>query len=332
VNLPLLKRRDLLKLAGGAAILSAPALAQVRKPIVAFIFAVSPLSEMTGDNPISIPTRAFIAGLRKRGWIEGRNIVIERITLEGRYERAPAIFADLVARGVDVILPPNPLPVLQIAKDLVKTIPMVASLNSDPVVNGLVASLAQPGGNLTGITSVTGPELQYKRLQLLKELVPHASRIAYLGTGEHWDLFAASSSAADRPRIFALVDEPAQYDAAFAHIRSERADALYISGGAVSYNSAGRISAFAAELGLATTFERKESVVDGGLMSYGPSNFRVYDQMAGMVDRVLRGARPADLPVEQPTYFEMVLNLKTAKALGLTIPPLVLAQADEVIE
>jgi putative tryptophan/tyrosine transport system substrate-binding protein len=332
MNLPLFGRRDLLKLAGGAAILSAPALAQARKPVVAFIFAVSPLSEMTGDNPISIPTRAFIAGLRKRGWTEGRNIVIERITLEGRYERAPAIFSDLVARGVDVILPPNPLPVLQIAKDLVKTIPMVASLNSDPVVNGLVASLAQPGGNLTGVSTVTGPELQYKRLQLLKELVPQASRIAYLGTGEHWDLFAAGRAAADRPRIFALVDAPAQYDAAFAHILSERADALYVSGGAAAYNNAGRIATFAAQHGLPTTVAWRESVVDGGLMSYGPSNFRTYDQIAGMVDRILRGAKVSDLPVEQPTHFEMVLNLKTAKALGLTIPPLVLAQADEVIE
>jgi putative tryptophan/tyrosine transport system substrate-binding protein len=332
MNLPLLKRRDLLKLAGGAAILSAPALAQARKPVVAFIFAVSPLSEMTGDNPVSIPTRAFIAGLRKRGWIEGRNIVIERITLEGRYERAPAIFSDLVARGVDVILPPNNIPVLQIAKDLIKSIPMIAVFSNDPIVSGLVVSLARPGANLTGISSGQALGLQQKRLQILKELVPRASRVAFLGTSEHWADLSVGGVASDHPRIVARVDAPAQYDEAFAYLRREKPDALFVSSGAVSYNNLGRIIAFAGEHRLPTTFHTREGVEAGGLMSYGTSVARQYDQIAGMVDRILRGARPADLPVEQPTYFEMVLNLKTAKALGLTIPPLVLAQADEVIE
>ncbi len=326
------KRRDLLKLIGGTSLLPAITQAQDRKPAVAFMLAISPRSEVIGESPISPSARHFVVGLRNRGWIDGRNIIIERISLEGRFDQAPAVFSDLVARGVDVIAPPNPLVVLRVAKNLVKTIPMVASLNFDPVIAGLVDSHARPGGNLTGVSSVTGPEVQNKRLQLLKDLAPDAKRIAFLGTRAHWDLFGASRMAADLPRIVAIVETTSDFDTALSHIASEHADALFVSSGGVTLANAPRIAEFATKHRLPTTFERRESVIDGVLMSYGPSTHQTYDLMAAMVDRILRGARVSDMPIEQPTHFEMAVNLKTARELGLTVPPALIAMADELID
>jgi putative ABC transport system substrate-binding protein len=257
---------------------------------------------------------------------------LERITLEGRYERAPFVFRDLVTRGVDVIVPPNPLPLLNSAKSIVKTTPMVAVLNFDPVISGLVDSLARPGGNLTGIASVTGPEIQNRRLQLLRDFVPQASKIAYLGPKEHWDMFGAGPEKPGPPEIFSRVETTSDFDAAFAQIKTQGADAIFVSSGAMAYANAPRIIRFATDHRLPTSFHAREPVEAGGLMSYGVSTPRLYDQIAQTVDKVLRGKQPHELPVEQPIHFETVINVKAAKMLGLPIPQLLLLQADELIE
>jgi putative tryptophan/tyrosine transport system substrate-binding protein len=203
----------------------------------------------------------------------------------------------------------------------------------DPVADGLVASLAKPGGNLTGVTTTAGPGLVAKRLQLLKELAPRITKVAFLGTREAWESYHRSGEVAEIATIFAEVDRSEQFEEAFATVRRERADALYAAGGgAVGYIHRARILAFADEHGLPAAYGFQQAVREGGLMSYGVNLTGLWRQIAELVDKLLKGAKPADLPIEQPTKFELIINLKTAKLLGLEIPPVILATADEVIE
>lgn len=302
-----------------------------RLPVVALVFANTPLAEMAGPEPISLLAGEFVRGLRDLGWVEGRTIVIERRSGEGKLKLVPALFAELASRDVDVIAFSGTRWLVEAALQATRSIPLAAVfVGKDPVADGLVASLARPGGNLTGLTTDTGHEFVAKLFQILREIAPGIARLAFLGPQDVWEAY--SKAAAEIPSIFAQVDAPEQYEEAFATIRRERADSIYASQGPVNYVNRGRIVAFAAQQRLPTLYGIREAVVEGGLMSYGadvPASFR---QLAGTVSKILKGAKPADLPVERPTKFELVINLKTATALGLTVPPLVLARADEVIE
>jgi putative ABC transport system substrate-binding protein len=247
-------------------------------------------------------------------------------------QRAPAIFAELLARGVDVMMLAGERWLHLAAQQATRTIPIVATIAEDPVATGLISTLARPGGNLTGIALSTGHELTLKRLELFKELAPHIGRVAYLATPSAVEQYRGGASFPGTSVVLVQVDRPEQYEEAFATIQRERADSLMASSSPLHYVNARRIVAFAAESRLPAMYAFREAVAAGGLVSYGANAPGLWRQAARLVDRILKGARSADLPVEQPTKFELVINLKTAKVLGLTIPPSLLARVDEVIE
>jgi putative ABC transport system substrate-binding protein len=282
---------------------------------------------------------AFSQGLRDLGYVEGQNIVIEYRSAEGKAERLPALAAELVALKVDVIVVPGTVGVLA-AKRATKTIPIVFTVASDPVGSGLVTSLARPGGNVTGL-SILAPELVGKCLELLTQAVPGISRVAVLwqpgGHGERTDkdtLEGADVAArALGVRLqFVEAKGPTDIDRAFSDMTRARAGALTVLGGGMFFGVRRRLVDLAAKNRLSAVYPWRDFVDAGGLMSYGANLADLYRRAATYVDKILKGAKPADLPVEQPTKFELVINLKTAKALGLTIPPSVLGRADEIIQ
>ena len=304
-----------------------------RLPVVAYVAVAPSVAMLAGPDPNHPLARAFVHGMRDLGWIEGRTIVIERRSPEGQPERAPVIVADLIALGVDVIVVGgSPLWLLQAAQRATRDIPIVAFFSSDPLIDGLIANLGRPGGNLTGVTVTTGYELFGKRLQFLKELAPGIARVAFLGQRSSLEAARRHAALLGITGVFAEVDRADQFDEALATILREQVDALNVLSGPVLYNGASRIAAFAAKHRLLSMFGNREGVEVGGLMCYGANVPDLFRQLAGYVDKILKGAKPADLPVEQPRTFELVINGKAAKALGLTIPPTLLALADEVIE
>jgi putative tryptophan/tyrosine transport system substrate-binding protein len=329
-----MKRRELITLLSSAATWPLVARAQPtpRRPIVAFVHAVIAPAEMAGSDPVSSLARAFVHGLRDLGWIEGRTIVIERRSAEGQPQRAPAIFAELASRGVDVIAMGGSRWLREAAQQATKTIPTVLLFDADPVAEGVVPSLARPGGNLTGVTISTGGEFIGKRLQLLKELAPAVTRVACIASSEVWESYRRSTAATDIAPVFAPVDRSEQFEEAFATILRERADALVTEGSPIIYVQRARIVAFAAQHRLPLAANNRESVEEGGLMSYGIKASGLFSDLAIYVDRILKGAKASDLPIQQPTRFELVINARTAKALGLTVPPTLLVTADEIIE
>jgi putative ABC transport system substrate-binding protein len=283
---------------------------------------------------------AFRQGLRDLGYVEGRNVVIEYRDAEGKAERLPALAAELVALKVDVILAAG-TPQALAAQHATKTIPIVfASGASDPVTSGLVTSLARPGGNVTGLTGL-GPELVGKVLELLTQAVPGVSRVAALwqpgtlGERTEKDMLkgAEDTGRALGVRLqFVEARGPDDFDRAFSDMTRARAGALAVLGSAMFFNERRRLVDLAAKHRLPAVYTVKEYVDAGGLMAYGPNLADLFRRAATYVDKILKGAKPADLPVEQPTKFELVINLKTAKALGLTIPQTLLLRADRVIE
>jgi putative ABC transport system substrate-binding protein len=282
---------------------------------------------------------AFLQGLRDLGYVEGRNVVIEYRDAEGKVERLPALAAELVALKVDVILAGG-TPQALAAKQATRTIPIVFASSPDPVGSGLVTSLARPGGNVTGL-SFLAPELVGKRLEQLKQALPGVSRVAVLwqpgGQGERTekDMLKEAEVAARalgvRPQ-FVEARGPADIDRAFSDMTRARAGALTVLSTPMFVSERRRLVDLAAKNRLPTVFSFREYVDAGGLMSYGPNLADLFRRAATYVDKILKGAKPADLPVEQPTKFDLVINLKTAKALGLTIPPSLLGRADEVIQ
>ena len=282
---------------------------------------------------------AFRQGLRDLGYVEGRNLVIEYRDAEGKPERLAAGAAELVGLNVDVIVSPGTLASLA-AKRATATIPIVIPTIGDPVADGLVKSLARPDGNVTGLSNLTN-DLIGKCMQLLKEVVPGATRVAVLthpgsATAKTDKDFATRAQAAGRSLGFVvqLIDagRPVDLDRAFAEMTRWRANALVVMPYATLLQERTRIVALAAKQRLPAVYAYRENVVAGGLMSYGADLADQFRRSAAYVDRILKGAKPGDLPVEQPTKFELVINLKTAKALGLTVPETLLARADEVIE
>jgi putative ABC transport system substrate-binding protein len=277
-----------------------------------------------------------VHALRDLGYIEGRNLVLERRSAEGRYERFGEIVAELIGRKVDVIVTAGSNELVQVAKNATSTMPIVMTNSIDPVETGIVASLARPGGNITGFTVHAGPEIEAKRLQILKEAVPSATRVAFLATRANWEGREGAVVRAAAPKLgvalFHAEHTPDYFADAFGLIVRESPHALFMARTLGSIAIRKLVAEFALQQRLPGMFAWREFVDVGGLMSYGASNRDLFRRAAGHVDRILKGTRPADLAVEQPTKFELVLNLKTAKDLGLAIAPLVLAQADEVIE
>jgi len=279
---------------------------------------------------------AFRHGLRELGYVEGKNITIEYRSAEGKDERLPGLAAELVRLKVDVILAASP-PATEAAKQATSTIPIVFTVSGDPVAEGLVASLARPGGNLTGLATL-GPELVGKQLELLKAVVPKISRVAVLqnpGNQAHPRSFRQLEDAARALGLQLQILEartPSEIEAAFAAMSSQRAGGVLVLRDAVFRTQRAQIAALAAKSRLPAVYGLREHAEAGGLMAYGASVPLLFRSAAAYVDKILKGAKPADLPVEQPTKFELVINLKTAKALGLTIPPSLLGQADQVIQ
>jgi putative ABC transport system substrate-binding protein len=275
-------------------------------------------------------------GLRELGYVEGRNLIVERRYAEGHADRFPEFAAEMVRLKVDVIIVVT-TPAALAAKKATATIPIVHPAAIDPVGTGLIASLAHPGGNVTGL-SVLNAELSAKRLEVLKEVVPGLSRGALLWNAANPanTLAWKESEGAARALGVALqsqeVRDPKDFEGAFAMMAQQRPDVLLVLQDALTLEYRKEIIAFALRMRLPSMFVGKEWVVEGGLMSYGDRLPERYRRAADLVDRILKGEKPADLPVEQPTKFELVINLKTAKAIELAIPPALLARADEVIE
>jgi putative tryptophan/tyrosine transport system substrate-binding protein len=282
---------------------------------------------------------AFRQGLRDLGYVEGSNLVIEYRDAEGKFERLPALAAELVALKVDVILAGATLPA-QAAKQATRTIPIVFTSISDPVQSGLAASLARPGGNATGLSNLTA-HLASKCLELLTQAVPGISRVAalwqpgVLGERTEKDVLNAAEVAARALGVrlqFVEARGPEDFDRALSDMTSASVGALIVVPSVLFFGERRRLVDLAAKNRLPAVYFVREFVDAGGLMAYGASLTDLFRRAATYVDKILKGAKPSDLPVEQPTKFERVINLKTAKALGLEVPPLLIAQADELIE
>jgi putative ABC transport system substrate-binding protein len=295
---------------------------------------------LAGNLTLSPGTKeAFRQGLRDLGYVVGSNVVIEYRDAAGKADRFPALAAELVALQVDVIVTAGSTPSALAAKRATRTIPVVFVATGDPVGSGLVTSLARPGGNITGPSSLT-PALAGKCLELLKQTVPGVSRVAVLwqpgGMGERSekDMLQGAEVAAQALGVrlhFAEAKGPADFDRVFSEMTGARASALTVLPSVVFSAERRHLVELAAKNRLPAVYPWREAVDAGGLMSYGPNNADLFRRAATYVDKILKGAKPADLPVEQPTKFELVVNLKAAKALGLTIPPSVLVRADEII-
>ena len=280
--------------------------------------------------------RPFRDGFRDLGYVEGRDLVIEYRWAEGQYERFPALIAELIALKVDVIVTAG-TPAALAVRRATTTIPLVMVAVGDPVGSGLVKSLAHPGGTLTGLVSIA-PDLEGKRLQLLTEVVPRLSFVAFLLNPANAFHVTSEKQARAAAKAFNLkleffpVRAEPEFDRAFQAMSSKRPGALIMLADRLFLHHRAQIVEFAAQNRLPTVYAYRELVEAGGLMSFGPSYPDMHRRAAYFVDRILKGAKPAELPMEQPSKFELIINLKTAKALGLTISPSVLQRADQVIE
>jgi ABC-type uncharacterized transport system substrate-binding protein len=327
-----MKRRDFITLLGGAAV-SWPLAARAQQavtPVIGFLSSVSP-------EELANFVAAFHEGLRETGYVEGRNVAIEYRFARGHNDRLPAFAADLVRRGVDVIAAPGSPPGTVAAKAATTTIPIVFFLGGDPVASGFVASLNRPGGNLTGVTTL-GADLGPKRLELLHEVVPMATVFAALinPTGSNADAFIKNAQAGARAlglRLEAVhASTDGDLDSVFETLVRLQAGGLVIAPDQFLYARSGQIAARAVRHALPTIFQYRESAMAGGLMSYGGNAMDAFRLVGVYTGRILKGEKPADLPVQQATKVELIINLKTAKALGLTMPTALLVRADEVIE
>ena len=301
-------------------------------PRIGYLSSPDPARESTRSEAIRL-------ALRELGYIEGQNIAIEYRYAEGKRDRHPELAAELVRLKVDIIVVAGGVALIRAAKNATKTIPIVMmGTGSDPVEAGLVESLARPGGNVTGITNLTR-ELGGKRLELLKEAVPKVARVAVLyDPANSTSVLEVKEVLPVAARALRLTIQPWEvraaddFDKVFAAINKERPDGLYVTGGPLMSANRKRIVGFALKSRLPSMYNSREAVEAGGLMSYGADLADSYRRVAYFVDRILKGAKPADLPVEQPTKFELVINLKTAKQIGLTIPQSMLYRADKVIK
>jgi putative ABC transport system substrate-binding protein len=309
---------------------------------VSFVQAQQPkkvtrIGFLSGTSPSTISARveAFRQGLRELGYVEGKNIVIEWRYAEGKPDRLPALAAELVRLKVDVIVSSGS-PNTRFAKQATATIPIVMAIDDDPVGSGFAASLARPGGNITGLSTLT-PEIGGKQLELLKEIVPRLSRVALLGdairpgTPQALREINVAADAFGVQLHYLEVRGPKDIEAAFRAASKERTHAVLALASTVLFSQRRQVVDLAVKSQLPTIYNRPEFVDDGGLAFYGASITDLFRRAATYVDKILKGAKPADLPVEQPTKFELIINLKAANQIGLTIPPNVLVRADRVI-
>jgi putative ABC transport system substrate-binding protein len=325
-----MKRREFITLVGSAAAwpLAASAQQAAKLPTIGFLGSATASSE--GER-----VAAFAQRLRELGWIDGRNVAIEYRWSEGRNERYAEITAEFVRLKVEVIVTQGTAPVLA-AMHATSVIPIVFAGSGDPVATGLVASLARPGGNVTGLSNQQA-DLTGKRVQLLRELVPGLRRLAILGNVGNPAIVLEMEEAQAAARTLGLdvamfeIRRAEDIAPAFQALKG-RVEALYEAGDPLTTANRVRIITLALAARLPTIFPNGDGVESGGLISYGPNMPDMYRHAADYVDKVLRGAKPADLPVEQPTKFDLVINLTTAEALGITVPPMVRALATEVIE
>ena len=310
--------------------LSSPAHAQQPKKVPRIGFLNAPPTAA-----ISARVDAFRQGLRELGYVEGKNIVIEYRSAEGKTDRVPDLAAELARLKVDVIVSSGPTSTHQ-AKKATSTIPIVMAFDDDPVGNGLVASLTRPGGNITGLATLS-PEISGKQLEILKETIPSLSRVAVLGTSARpgtaqglRETELAAGSLGVRLQYLDVVSSK-DIEPAFREASKGRADAVLVLGSPVLNSQRKQILDLVVKSRLPATYSRPEYVEEGGLMTYGVSISDLFRRTATYVDKILKGAKPAELPVEQPIKFEFIINLKAAKQIGPTIPPNVLARADKVI-
>jgi putative ABC transport system substrate-binding protein len=290
------------------------------------------------DPPVRLRFDAFQQGLREQGYMEGRNVAFEHRYARGKYELLPDLAAKLVSLKVDIIVTPGNPPATLAARQATSTIPIVFISAADQVASGFVTSLARPGGNITGGTSLVGPGLVGKRLELLQEAVPKVSRVAVLSNPTTPDarVFIGEAEVAARSLKVQLqiveARRPADFVGAFAAMTKERASAILMQQDAIFLFNARQLAELAAKSRLPAMYGLREHVEAGGLMAYAASLAELSRRASTYVGKILQGAKPGDLPVEQATKFDLVINLKTAKALGLTIPPSLLQRADQVIE
>jgi putative tryptophan/tyrosine transport system substrate-binding protein len=325
-----MRRREVIAALAGAAAWPIAARAQQPMPVVGFLNSASP-------GPFAHLAAGFRKGLGEEGFVEGRNVAIESRWAEGRYDRLPALAEDLVRQKVSVLAATGGAMSGVAAKTATETVPIVFVMGSDPVRFGLVASLNRPGGNITGISQLT-IELGAKRLGLLHELVPHMKSVGILLNPDFPDAspqlreIEAASARAGLVPVVATARTEAEFAPAFATLEQARVDALLVGADPFFNSRRDQLIALAARQRIPTIYEFREFAEAGGLMSYGTDLADAYRLVGVYVGRVLKGARPADLPVVQAAKFELVINLTTAKALGIAIPPTLLARADEVIE
>ena len=309
--------------------LAAAAQESAKVPRIGFLSGLSPAVSAVWHE-------AFRQSLRDLGWVEQKNVGIEYRYADGRSDRLAELAADLVRLKVDVIVTAVTLDA-QAAKNATRSIPIVMASPGDPVATGLVGSLARPGGNVTGLSQVA-PDLAGKRLELLKEIVPRLSRVAVLwnpggpASALSWNEIQAPARQLGVRLHSVEVRSPGDFDKAFEDAAKTRAGAVVIIGHAVFVTNLKRIADLAAKSRLASIFHLREFVDAGGLMAYGPDRSDMFRRAAIYVDKILKGAKPGDLPIEQPTKFELALNLKTARALGLTVPQALLLRADHVVQ
>ena len=299
----------------------------VKVPRIGYLNAVPP-------STFSDRIAALRQGLRELGYVEEKNIVIETRYAEGKLDRLPALANELIRLKVDVIVTSGPLPT-RVMKEATSTIPIVMAQDTDPVGSGFVASLARPGSNITGLAALS-PEMSGKQWELLKQIVPRLSRVAVIGNstipGDAQALRETVLAAGSFDVYLRYLDvfDPKDIETAFQAAAKGRADALLVLGNPVLNAHRKQIAALAAKHRLPATYARPEFIDAGGLIYYGTNYNDLFRRAATYVDKILKGAKPADLPVEQPTKFELLINLKAAKQIGLTIPPSVLARADRV--
>jgi putative tryptophan/tyrosine transport system substrate-binding protein len=325
-------RREFITLLGGATVAAWPVAARAQQPIpvIGFLSSLAP-SDLTHVMP------AFQQGLDRAGLVESRNVAIEYRWAEADYHRLPALAADLVSRKVAVIAAISGTPAALAAKAATTTIPIVFAIGGDPIAPGLVSSLSRPGGNITGVSFFNAPVVS-KRLDLARELAPSGSTIAILinpnnpPSAAEGEAVQAAAAAVGQPLLIVSASTQNEIDDAFATIKQERIGAVLVSHDPLFFSERVKLVVLMARHALPTIFAEPEHARTGGLISYGSSRTDAYRQAGDYVGRIVRGEKPGELPVVLPTKFHLVINLKTAKSLGIEVPGTVLARADEVIE